>query len=132
LLIANLLTFVALAIPLPDAVRWLRHGAPFALLIAVAQALVEGPRWQMVPAYALSALFFLVWLLQTIAPAGTPAGQKRINHLAVALGVLGLAVSIILPIMIPVFPLSASPWTLRNWHADLSLGGCGSSGGLHR
>ena len=103
MLIANLLTFVALAIPLPDAVRWLRHGAPFALLIAVAQALVEGPRWQMVPAYALSALFFLVWLLQTIAPAGTPAGQKRINHLAVALGVLGLAVSIILPIMIPVF-----------------------------
>src|SRR5215216_4617773 len=69
LLVANLLTFFVFAVPLPRAVRWLRHLAPIALAIAVAQVLVEGPRWQMVPAYALSGLFFLVWLVQNIAPA---------------------------------------------------------------
>ena len=52
LLLATLLTFFVLAVSLPRAVRWMRHSAPVALLIAVAQVLVEGSRWQMVPAYA--------------------------------------------------------------------------------
>jgi len=59
LLLANLLTLFLLAVPLPRAVRWMRHSAPIALLIAVAQVLMEGPRWQMVPAYALTGPFFL-------------------------------------------------------------------------
>src|SRR5215208_2821055 len=77
------------------------HLAPIALPIAVAQVLVEGPRWQMVPAYALTGLFFLIWLLQNIAPAGKLAGHRRTNRLAIGLavgvGVLGLAISIVLP-----------------------------------
>src|SRR5918994_279842 len=91
--LANLLTFLVLAVPRPRAVPWMRHLAPIALAIAVAQVLVEGPRWQMDPAYALTGLFFLVWLLQNIAPASEPASQGRTNRLAVALafglGVLG-------------------------------------------
>jgi hypothetical protein len=105
--LANLLAFLVLAVPLPRVVPWMRHLAPIALAIAVAQVLVEGPRWQMVPAYALSGLFFLIWLLQTIAPAGGHAEKGRTNRLAVGLavglGVLGLAISIVLPIMLPVF-----------------------------
>src|SRR5215217_5076036 len=107
LLLANLLTFFVLVVPRLHAMRWTRYSASIALLIACAQALLEGPRWQMVPAYALAGLFFLVWLLQNIAPAGGPAGQGRTNRfaagLAVGLGVLGLAISIVLPIMLPVF-----------------------------
>src|SRR5215216_5392613 len=107
LLVANLLAFFVLAVPLPRAVRWMRHLAPIALPIAGAQVLLEGPRWQMVPAYALAGLFFLVWLLQNIAPAGKPAGHGRTNRfavgLAVGLGVLGLAISIALPMVLPVF-----------------------------
>ena len=103
LLLANLLTFFAVAVSLPRAVRCLRHSAPVALVIAIAQVLVEGPRWQMVPAYALSGLFFLVWLLQNNASAGGSAGQRRTPRLAVGLGALGLAISITLPIVIPVF-----------------------------
>lgn len=91
--LANLLAFLVSAVPLPRAVPWMRHLAPIALAIALAQVLVEGPRWQMVPAYALAGLFFLIWLLQTIAPAGKPAGHRRTNRfavgLAVGLGVLG-------------------------------------------
>ncbi len=109
LILANLLTFVALTVSLPRAVRWMRYSAAIALLIAVAQVLVEGARWQMIPAYVLTGLFFLVWLLKNIAPAGQPAEQKQTHRvafgLAVGLGVLGLAVSIALPIVLPVFRL---------------------------
>src|SRR5215216_3609504 len=72
LALANLLAFLVLAVPLLRVVPWLRHLAPIALAIAIAQVLVEGPRWQMVPAYALAGLFFLVWLLQNFAPAAPP------------------------------------------------------------
>jgi hypothetical protein len=107
LILANLLTFIALVAPLPRAVLWFCYSALVALLIAGTRALVEGPRWQKAPAYALAGLFFLVWLLQTIAPAAAPAGQgwtsRPASGLAIGLGVLGLAVSIVLPIILPVF-----------------------------
>lgn len=107
LLLANLLTFVVVAVPLLRAARWTRYAAVIALLIAGARALVEGPRWQMVPAYALGGVFFLVWLRQHSAPPGRPAGRRRTHRLAaglaVGLGVLGLAVSSVLPIIVPVF-----------------------------
>src|SRR5918995_826591 len=118
LLLANLLAFLVIAVPLPRAVRWMRHLALIALPIAVAQVLVEGPRWQMAPAYALAGLFFVVWLLRNIAPAGGSAGKKRTNRLAVGLafglGVLGLAASIVLPIIIPVFrfPHPSGPYEI--------------------
>src|SRR5215212_4227690 len=117
--LANLLAFLVLAVPrLPRAVPWVRHLAPIALPIAGAQVLVEGPRWQMVPAYALAGLFFVVWLLRYVTPAGGPARQKRTNRLAVGLavglGVLGLAISIVLPIMLPVFrfPHPSGPYEI--------------------
>ena len=109
LLLANLLTFIALVIPLPSAVSWMRYSAPVTLLIAFAQLLVEGPRWQMVPAYVLAALFFVIWLLYTAKAAGKPANNKRKNRivvgLAIRLVVLGLSVSIVLPAVLPVFRL---------------------------
>src|SRR5215207_11192898 len=117
--LANLLAFLVLALPLPRVVvPWMRHLAPIALAIAVAQVLVEGPRWQMVPAYALAGLFFVVWLLQNTAPAGKPAGHGRTNRLAVGLavglGVLGLAISIALPMVLPVFrfPHPSGPYEI--------------------
>ena len=62
----NLLAFFAMAISLPRSLLWSRYLAPIALLIAIAQVLAEGYRYQMVPAYMLSDLFFLVWLLLDI------------------------------------------------------------------
>src|SRR5215213_4587978 len=118
LLVANLLAFLVIAVPLPRVVPWMRHLAPIALAIAVAQVLVEGPRWQMLPAYALAGLFFLVWLLQTIAAVGGSAEKGRTNWLAVGLaiglGALGLAISLVLPIMLPVFrfPHPSGPYEI--------------------
>lgn len=90
----NLLTFFVFAISLSGALFWMRYLALLALLIAVSQILMEGSRWQMVPAYALAVLFFLVWLLD---------GQPAIKGLVVGLSAIALIVSIILPIMLPVF-----------------------------
>jgi hypothetical protein len=75
LLFANLLAFFVIVISLPGAVRWMRHLAPVALLIAGVQALVEGPRWQMIPAYVLAALFLLIWLSSILRPGGVPVRQ---------------------------------------------------------
>src|SRR5918997_2131383 len=105
--LANLLAFFVLAVPRLRAVPWLRHLAPIALPIAGAQVLLEGPRWQMVPAYALAVLFFVIWLLRDFTPAGGPPRKKRPNRLAaglaIGLGVLGLAISVALPMVLPVF-----------------------------
>jgi predicted dienelactone hydrolase len=101
LLLANLLTLFVLAVQLPRAVRWTGYSALIALMIAVAQVLVEGSRWQMIPAYVLTGLFFLVWLWQKIARRGD--ANRLVVGLAIGVGILGLAVSIVLPIVLPVF-----------------------------
>ncbi|HBP65030.1 MAG TPA: carboxylic ester hydrolase [Desulfosporosinus sp.] len=107
LLLVNLMTFIALVVGLPSSVSWMRHSAPIALLIAIAQALAEGSRWQMVPAYVLTGLFFLVWLYTNIVPLGVPVKKKRTHRLAFALvlivSLLGLTVSSVLPVIMPVF-----------------------------
>lgn len=107
LLLVNLLTLVVLLTPLSRNVRWMRHSATAGLMTAAAQMLVEGPRWQMVPAYALAALFFLVWLPRSFKLSGGPADLKPTHRLgaalAIGLGALGLAISVALPLMIPVF-----------------------------
>jgi predicted dienelactone hydrolase len=88
--------------------RRLRQSAPIAMLIAVAQALVEGPRWQMGPAYALAGLSALVWRLRTATPAERSAVKVT------ALGALGEAVSIALPAIMPVFrfPRPSGPYDI--------------------
>ncbi len=97
-------------IPLPGGARRLRRAAPLVLLVAGAQLIAEGSRWQMVPAYTLGGLIFLVWLIQNTRPVGRPAAPGRANRLAaglgVTLGVLGLVVSIALPNAFPVFRFS--------------------------
>ena len=102
LLIANLLAFLVLAIPPLYSVFWTRYLMPIALLIVIAQVLVEGPRWQMVPAYVLVILFFLIWLLGIVMPGGIPV-NRLMSGMGVWLTVLGILVSIILPIVLPVF-----------------------------
>ena len=114
LLLANLLAFVAMTVPLP----WMRHAALGAIILAIAQVLVEGSRWQMIPAYALTGLFFLVWLLHDTGAIGAPAAQGQTSRLAVTLvfglEVLGLALSAALPIILPVFsfPRPSGPYAI--------------------
>ena len=116
--LSNLLTLCILVIPQLRAIHWMRYLALITVLIAVAQMLVEGPRWQMIPAYGLTVLFALIWLLQDFAPTGGILGQILTNRfaigLSVGLGVLLLAVATALPIILPIFrfPHPSGPYPI--------------------
>ncbi len=118
LTLANLWTFFVLAVPRLRTLSWTRYSALITVVIASVQALGEGARWQMTPAYALAGMFFLVWLLQKVAPAQKPPRMSWLNRLiaglVLALGILGMAVSIALPTILPVFhfPHPTGPYAI--------------------
>jgi predicted dienelactone hydrolase len=105
--LANLLVLIVLIGRRPRARLVLIYLAPTALLLAITQALTEGSRWQIFPAYALSVSFVAIWVRMSREPKPEPVGQKRENRLlfglGVVLGVVVLCVSIALPIVLPVF-----------------------------
>jgi len=96
LLVALAVAFAAVAAPLPDRARHLRAAALLPIPVLVAQVLVEGARWQLIPAYVLCGLLAAAW------PARA-AGRLPAARTAGALGVLALAVAIALPAVVPVF-----------------------------
>lgn len=93
--------------------RWARWLAPLAPLVLLAQVMVEGPRWQMMPAYALTATLCLIWLLRWMVPTGFHV-NRLIASTGMGLGVLGLLVSISLPLIFPVFhfPKPTGPYAI--------------------
>lgn len=103
LLFADLLTIIVLSVPHHRALPWMRHLAPAGLLIAFAQVLGEGPRWQMAPAYGLTAVLLLISLRSSRAAAGRPAEPGGANRIAVAAGVVAWVVAVALLLAIPVF-----------------------------
>jgi predicted dienelactone hydrolase len=118
LLLADLMALLVLSVPRMRAWRWMRHSLAFALMVAAAQSLAEGPRWQMLPAYALTMLFSLVWLHHNLASTGRPTEQKRRPPISAAaangLGALAVAVAVALPMMVPVFsfPSPTGPYAI--------------------
>jgi predicted dienelactone hydrolase len=113
LLLADLLAFVRLIIPRLRSTRWTGYVAPIPLLTAIVQVLVEGSRWQMVPAYALTAIFFLIWLLAIVIHGGIHF-NRVVSFLGVGVGVLVLVISVALPILMPVFhfPKPSGPYAI--------------------
>ena len=113
LVVANFLTFVVIAVPRLRALHWSGYVVPIAFLIAIIQVVVEGPRWQMIPTYALTVLFFLIWLLGIVKPSGIQVNRFIVGT-GVGLAVLVLAVSIALPIVLPVFhfPKPTGPYQI--------------------
>ncbi|NOT42388.1 MAG: carboxylic ester hydrolase [Alphaproteobacteria bacterium] len=112
LTLVNLATFAALVFP-----RWRASRAarilPFtALLVVSAQILLEGARWQMVPAYALSVLFLLISLAPTVKRAGAYGPLWRaVGYTGATFGAVVLALSGLLPLAFPVlrFPAPTGP-----------------------
>ena len=103
LLLANLSTFATLAVPRLRRLLWARYLAIFALLIVGAQTVVEGPRWQMFPAYALSGLFALAFLPPVAKRHEAIRFHRLAAGLSTAFAVLALAISAALPMAFPVF-----------------------------
>lgn len=88
LLLAEFSVLVLMFLPISLAWVWLRYLPIVAVLAAVAQLQIEGPRWQMVPAYLVMALFFTNW---------------RPRKFIIVLGSLALFASLLLSMAIPVF-----------------------------
>src|SRR5208283_4788028 len=76
-------------------------------LCAGTQVLVEGFRWQMIPAYILSVTCALAALWQQVKRSGNDAAPFRSRRLialgGVVLGAIGLLISAVLPVVLPVF-----------------------------
>jgi hypothetical protein len=88
LLLAEFSVLVVMFLPISLGRPSLRYLPMVVVLAAVAQLLIEGPRWQMVPAYLAIALFFTNW-----------CPRKFI----IVLGSLALFASLLLSMVIPVF-----------------------------
>lgn len=111
--LANILIFCILAIPRLGALRWMGYLTPLAVLIAGVQMLVEGPRWQMVPAYILTTIFLLIWLLG-IVKLGSIHDNRFFVGVGVGLGAVTLVVSVVLTIALPIFhfPHPSGPYKI--------------------
>ena len=104
LLIGELLIFLVLVVPSLRSARWSRFSAVMVMVLASAQIILEGPRWQMVPAYVLSGLFLAVSLIRaTEREAPARLRQRILAGLGVSLGALALTFATALPELMPVF-----------------------------
>lgn len=114
LLFVNLIVFMSSVFPLLKGTAFLRHSAHLAVLVALIHVSLEGQRWQMVPAYALTALFFLVWIIKNMVLSETRVVKSRTNWAAFSLGIVFIAVSMALPVVVPVprIPKPSGPYMI--------------------
>jgi hypothetical protein len=116
--IAILVTSVPLLLqpflPLRDRRRWMGYLLALPALFSVLHLALEGPRWQMVPAYALIGLLLLLTALRLLRPSGEWVGRKLWPIMFSGLGLLVLAVAFALPLLFPIFrlPRPSGPYRL--------------------
>jgi hypothetical protein len=121
LVLSDLSVFLLLVVRLPRRVRVLRHAVPVAGVAAGVQVLVEGQRWQLVPAYLLAGSLVLIWLVRTVralvradrttgaaGATGARTWRRRVGGAAaVGVGAVVLIVSAAVPVAVPVFGFPA-------------------------
>jgi len=116
LTVLNLAAFLALAVPRLRALSTARFLPVAALLAASAQILLEGGRWQMAPAYAMSGALLLVAYLAPNVKAPVPQRLLRrvVSYAGATVGALVLAFSCLLPLAFPVirFPAPTGPYAI--------------------
>lgn len=105
LTIVNVFTFFTCVLPRISAVRWVSYMPLATLLVAGVQIIVEGSRWQMIPGYIVTSIFFLLWLLGVLIPGGIHV-NRVVSFLGIGLGIIVLIISIALPTLLPVFRFS--------------------------
>ncbi len=121
LCVVNAIGLAMLVLPLPAGARRARHLASAPALVALAQLIGEGYRWQLVPAYALAAGVTLWWAVRVRRPA-PPTGWRRLLGLTV--GVVLLAAAVVVPVAVPVFrfPPPTGPYAIGtvtyHWRDD--------------
>jgi len=87
---------------------WVNCSTGAAILLILVHLLIEGYRWQMVPAYILAGLLFVLSVPRLLgAKAASPVGRgrKTVNGIGTALGFVALVIAALLPALVPVFQL---------------------------
>jgi len=111
LTLATLLTtFIGVFVPRSKRPRWIAFVPSLAVLLVLAHLVLEGYRWQMVPAYGLTALTFLATVpgfVRRADPQRKPSsrGRRALAIIVTVLGLLVLVVAAALPALLPVFRL---------------------------
>jgi predicted dienelactone hydrolase len=110
ILLAILSSLLAYLVPIGRRPRWLSLLPVLAAVLVVIHLVIEGYRWQMVPAYALATIMLveMVWGIRPAADSRhqAPSHRRRILALfGVAIGLLVLAIAAALPSVLPVFSL---------------------------
>jgi predicted dienelactone hydrolase len=117
-LVALLLALVRVFVPRDRRPRWVSYLPGLAVLFVLLHLIFEGYRWQMVPAYGLTALLSLAtvrdFMLRGAAPANPPRLRRVFTIVATVLALLILAVAAALPALFPVFrmPEPSGPYTV--------------------
>ena len=102
LTLANLLAFCILLIPRRYWRRWMAAVVLLAPIAAYIEMLVEGPRWQMVPAHGLALCLLAAGLLK-LRSSAKRRSHRILSGLSIFVGALLFAVSVALPVTLPVF-----------------------------
>jgi len=106
-LAALLLMLMCVFAPSDKRPRWVSYLPGLAILFVFLHLIFEGYRWQMVPAYGLTASLFLAtvrdFMLREAAPAKPPRLRRLLMIVATVLALLILAVAAALPALFPVF-----------------------------
>jgi len=120
-LILTTILVVLLGFLLPGSKRpyWLRYLPGAAVALICIHLVVEGYRWQMLLAFGLAAVLFLLtaptWKRQASARAESLSGRRRAVGIAGAvLGLLLLVPAAAVPVLLPVFelPMPGGPYAV--------------------
>jgi formylglycine-generating enzyme required for sulfatase activity len=109
-LVTLLLALLSFFVPRPKRPQWMAFLPSLVVLLVLAHLVLEGYRWQMVPAYALTVLTFLATvrgIMQGTDPQGKPSsrGRRALIIIGTVLGLLVLIIAAALPALFPVYRL---------------------------
>lgn len=100
---------ILIAIPWSNRPRWLRSLPPVLLIVLLLQVLIEGYRWQMVPAYIVGGIVLLAGLASTIKGHQTATrlswGSKIFSIVMALIGLAFLWVTVELTLQVPSFKM---------------------------
>jgi len=110
ILAALLFTFIGFFVPRSKRPRWMAFLPTLIVLLVLIHIVLEGYRWQMVPAYTLTAITFLATVRGIMPGAdlqGKTSSRKRraLTIIGTVLGLLVLIIAAALPALLPVFRL---------------------------
>jgi predicted dienelactone hydrolase len=110
-LVSLLLALLSFFVPRGKRPRWTAYLPSLAVLFALIHLIFEGYRWQMVPAYGLTALLFLGTMRSILSGTRVRSDPPSCRHrvLAIIGTVLGLLVLVIAAGLLALFPVFRMP-----------------------